>query len=143
MSIFNTLQDHLGEHVGKADLRLFEAICEHAPPDMDANQTTLHLDKAQVLDALREIEGKDVSPEVIRSRIKHLNAALTTIGRDVYDTEEAVLTISSRKDSIVLKLLPVMVRSWKDCKDDKADRFLSMLSMFIHVAVSIFKKASH
>ena len=143
MSIYSTLQDHLGEHVGKANLRLFKAICAHAPPDLDANQSTLHLNKAQVLAALREIEGRDVSPEIVRSRIRHLNAALTAIGRDVYDTEEAVLTISSRKDSIVLKLLPVMVRSWKDCKDDKADRFLSMLLMFVHAAVSIFKKASH
>ena len=110
---------------------------------MDANQTTLHLDKAQVLATLRKIESKDVNPEVVQSRIKHLNKAFIAIGRDVYDTEEAVLTISFRKDSIVLKLLPVMVRSWKDCKDDKADRFLSMLSMFIHVIVSIFKKVSH
>ena len=139
MSIYSRLEDHLGEHVGKADLRLFKAICQHAP-NLDANQSTLHLNKAQVLTALREIERRDVSPEVVRSRIKHLNAAFIAIGRDVYGTEEAVLTISYRKDSIVLKLLPVMVRCWVDCKDDKVDRFLSMLSMFVHVVVSIFKK---
>ena len=104
MSIFNTLQDHLREHVGKADLRLFEAICAHVPPDLDANQPTLHLDKAQVIAALREIEGKDVSPEVIRSRIKHLNAALIAIGRTDYGLEGAVMTLSSRKESIVLEL---------------------------------------
>ena len=141
--MLSTIQAHLSERVGRADLRLFEAICEHAPSDLDANQSTLHLDKAQVLAALRESECKDVSSETVRSRIKHLNKAFTAIGRDVYGTEEAVLTISSRKDSIVLKLLPVMVRCWKDCKDDKADRFLSMLSMFVHVVVSIFKKVSH
>ena len=103
MSIFSILQDHLGEHVGKADLRLFEAILAHAPSDLDANQTTLHLDKAQILAALREIEGKDVSQEVVRSRIKHLNAAFIVIGRHVYRIKEAVMTISSRKDSIVLE----------------------------------------
>ena len=104
MSILSILQDHLGEHVGRADLRLYKAICAHAPPDLDANQTTLRLDKAQVLAALREIEGKDVSPEVVRSRIRHLNAALIAIGRDVYGLNEAVMSISSRKDSIVLEL---------------------------------------
>ena len=104
MSILSTLLHPLSEHVGKADLRLFEAICAHAPSDLDANQTTLHLHKAQVLAALREIEGKDVSPEVVRSRIRHLNAALIAIGRDVYDLEGAVMTVSSRKDRIVLHL---------------------------------------
>ena len=141
--MLSTLQAHLGEHVGRADLRLFKAICARAPSDLDVNEPTLHLDKAQVLAALREIEGKDVSPGVVRSRIRNLNKAFTAIGRTDYGTEEAVLTISARKDSIVLKLLPVMVRCWKDCKDDKADRFLSMLSMFVHVVVSIFKKVSH
>ena len=104
--MLSTLQHPLSEHVGRADLRLFEAILAHAPSDLDANQTTLHLDKAQVLAALREIEGKDVSPDVVRSRIRHLNAAFIAIGRDVYDLEGAVMTISSRKDSIVLKLSP-------------------------------------
>ena len=104
MSIFSILQDHLSEHVGKADLRLLEAILAHAPSDLDANQTTLHLNKAQVLAALREIEGKDISPEVVRSRIKHLNAAFTAIGRADYGLEGAVMTISSRKDRIVLHL---------------------------------------
>ena len=104
MSIFSILQAHLGEHVGKADLRLFEAILAHAPSDLDANQTTLRLNKAQVLSTLSEIEGKGVSPEVVRSRIKNLNKAFTAIGRAVYGLEAAVLTISSRKDSIVLNL---------------------------------------
>ena len=104
MSMLSTLQAHLSEHVGRADLRLFEAICAHAPPDLDANQSTLHLGKAQVLVALREIDGKDVSPEVVRSRIKHLNKAFIAIGRSVYGLEGAVMTISSRKDRIVLKL---------------------------------------
>ena len=84
MSIFSILRDHLGEHVGQADLRLFEAILAHAPSDLDANPPTLHLNKAQVLAALREIEGKDVSPEVVRSRIKNLNKAFTAIGRADY-----------------------------------------------------------
>ena len=127
--MLSTLQAHLGEHVGRADLRLFEAICAHAPSDLDANQSTLHLDKAQVLAALRKIEGKDVSPEVVRSRIKHLNKAFTAIGCDVYCLEAAVMTISSRKESIVLELLPVMVRCWADCKDDRVGRFLSISSM--------------
>ena len=104
--MLSTLQHPLSEHVGKADLRLFEAILAHAPPDLDANQTTLHLDKTQVLAALRKIEGKGVSPEVVRSRIRHLNAALTAIGRADYDLEGAVMTINSRKDRIVLKLSP-------------------------------------
>ena len=102
--MLSTLQAHLGEHVGKADLRLFEAILAHAPPDLDANQSTLRLNKARVLAALREIEGKDVSPEVVRSRIRHLNGAFPAIGRDVYGLEGAVMTISSRKESIVLEL---------------------------------------
>ena len=102
--MLSTLQHPLSEHVGRADLRLFEAILAHAPSDLDANQPTLHLDKAQVLAALREIEGKDVSPEVVRSRIRHLNKAFTAIGRDVYGLEGAVMTISSRKDGIVLHL---------------------------------------
>ena len=102
--MLSTLQHHLSEHVGRANLRLFEAILAHAPSDLDVNQTTLHLGKAQVLAALRKIEGKDVSPEVVRSRIKHLNKALIAIGRDVYGLEGAVMTISSRKDSIVLEL---------------------------------------
>ena len=103
MSIFNTLQDHLGEHVGKADLRLFEAILAHVLSDLDVNKPT-YVNKAQVLATLREIEGKDVSPEVVRSRIKHLNKAFIVIGRAVYGLEGAVMTISSRKDSIVLEL---------------------------------------
>ena len=104
--MLSTLQAHLSEHVGRADLRLFEAICAHAPSDLDANQTTLHLGKAQVFAALREIEGKDVSPEVVRSRIKHLNAAFIAIGRADYGLEGAIMTISSRKDRIVLNLSP-------------------------------------
>ena len=104
MSIFSILQDHLGEHVGQADLRLYKAIYEHTPSDLDANQPTLRLNKAQVLVALREIEGRDVSPEVVRSRIRHLNVALIAIGRDVYGLKEAVMTISSRKNSIFLEL---------------------------------------
>ena len=127
--MLSTLQAHLSEHVGRSDLRLFEAICARAPSDLDANQTTLHLNKAQVLAALRKIEGKDVSPKVVRSRIRHLNAALIAIGRDVYRIKEAIMTISSRKDSIVLELLPVMVRCWADCKDDRVGRFLSISSM--------------
>ena len=120
MSILRTLQAHLSEHVGKADLRLFEAICAHAPSDLDANPPTLHLDKAQVLAALREIEGKDVSPEVVRSRIRHLNAAFIALGRADYGLEEAILTISSRKDSIVLKLSPAAAELIKTDKIKKA-----------------------
>ena len=120
MSMLSTLQHPLSEHVGRADLRLFEAILAHAPSDLDANQTTLHLDKAQVLAALREIEGKDVSPDVVRSRIRHLNAAFIAIGRDVYDLEGAVMTISSRKDSIVLKLSPAAAELIETDKIKKA-----------------------
>ena len=120
MNIFATLQSHLGEHVGQADLRLFEAICAHAPSDLGANQPTLHLGKAEVLAALREIEGKDVSPEVIRSRIKHLNKAFTAIGRADYGLEGAVMTISSRKESIVLKLSPAAAELIETDKIKKA-----------------------
>ena len=102
--MLSTLQAHLSKRVGRADLRLFEAICAHAPSDLDANQPTLRLDKAQVLAALREIEGKDVSPEVVRSRIRNLNKAFIAIGRADDGIEEAILTISSRKDRIVLEL---------------------------------------
>ena len=110
MTILNTLQSHLGEHVGRADLRLFEAILKCAPSDLDASKPILSLDKDQVLNSLREIEGKDVSAEVVRSRIRNLNVALTVIGRDFYNIEEAILTIRSQKDSIVLELPPPAVR---------------------------------
>ena len=103
MTILNTLQSHLGEHVGRADLRLFEAILECAPSNLDASKPILSLDKHQVLNSLREIEGKDVSADVIRSRIRNLNVALTVIGRDFYNIEKAILTVRSQKDSIVLE----------------------------------------
>ena len=110
MTILNTLQNYLGEHVGRADLRLFEAILECAPSNLDASKPILSLDKDQVLNSLREIEGKDVSAEVVRSRIRNLNVALTVIGRDFYNIEEAILTVRSQKDSIVLELPPPAVR---------------------------------
>ena len=110
MTILNTLQNYLGEHVGRADLRLFEAILKCAPSNLDASKPILSLDKDQVLNSLREIEGKDVSAEVVRSRIRNLNVALTVIGRDFYNIEEAILTIRSQKDSIVLELPPPAVR---------------------------------
>ena len=118
--MLSTIQAHLSEHVGRADLRLFEAICARAPSDLDANQITLHLGKAQVLAALREIEGKDVSLEVVRSRIRHLNAALIAIGRDVYGLEGAIMTISSRKDRIVLNLSPAAAELIETDKIKKA-----------------------
>ena len=106
MTILNTLQSHLGEHVGRADLRLFEAILECAPSDLDASKPILSLDKDQVLNSLREIEGKDVSADVVRSRIRNLNVAFTVIGRNIYKIKEAIMTISSRKKTIVLDLPP-------------------------------------
>ena len=118
--MLSTLQHPLSEHVGQADLRLFRAILEHEPSDLDANLPTLHLDKAQVLAALRKIEGKDVSPEVVRSRIRHLNVALIAIGRADYGLEGAVITISSRKDRIVLKWSPAAAELIETDKIKKA-----------------------
>ena len=106
MQILNTLESHLGEHVGRADLRLFKAILACAPSDLDIDELPLSLDKTRVLAALREIEGKDVSADVVRSRIRNLNVAFTAIGCDVYKIKGAIMTISSRKKTIVLDLPP-------------------------------------
>ncbi len=110
MTILNTLQSHLGEHVGRADLRLFEAILKCAPSNLDASKPILSLDKDQVLNSLREIEGKDVGAVVVRSRIRNLNAAFTAIGRNIYKIKGAIMTISSRKKTIVLDLPPAAAK---------------------------------
>ncbi len=106
MSLLRKIREPVAERVGRAELRLFEAILATAPSETDPGKGTISLDKAQVLDALARAEGKAVSDEVIRSRLKKLRAAFTEIGREGHGVDDGFLTLSARKDRLVLTWSP-------------------------------------
>ncbi|MEM6942634.1 MAG: NACHT domain-containing protein, partial [Pseudomonadota bacterium] len=97
------LHDPLAEHVGRADLRLFEAMIAVAPASQ-ANEREITLSKPAVLDALERQEGRALTLEALRQRIHNLNEALGRVGLETFALSGDFLTIRSRKDRIVLEL---------------------------------------
>jgi hypothetical protein len=64
------------------------------------------VDKAAVLAALARKEAAAVSDEVVRTRLKNLNAGLSRVASEVHGVERPFLTIRSRKSAFLIDLGP-------------------------------------
>ncbi len=101
-----TLRNYLAEHVGKADLRLFDVFSGLADPEALAGANTLSADMAAVLGTLATTEKREIGVDGALARMERLNTALAEIGNGYTGANGDFAILRRDEARLILELHP-------------------------------------